>query len=61
MKHCVTKPGWHEKSRDSHQGVIHNDIGSGMSMRVRIVSTASFGGDVKPSVPGDWLILAFSC
>ena len=26
-----------------------------------IVSTASFGGDVKPSVPGNWLILAFSC
>ncbi len=23
--------------------------------------TASFGGDVKPSVLGGWLILAFSC
>ena len=26
-----------------------------------IVHTASFGGDVKPSVPGYWLVLAFSC
>ena len=25
-----------------------------------IVYTASFGGDVKPSVPGYWLVLAFS-
>ena len=25
------------------------------------VYTTSFGGDVKPSVPGYWLVLAFSC
>ena len=23
--------------------------------------TTSFGGDVKPSVPGSWLVLALSC
>jgi len=26
-----------------------------------IVNTTSFGGDVKPSVPGCWLVLALSC
>jgi len=25
------------------------------------VFTAAFRGDVKPSVPGCWLVLAFSC
>ena len=33
----------------------------GVFLKADTVHTASFGGDVKPSVPGYWLVLAYSC
>ena len=35
--------------------------GSSPTIRPDVVYAASFRGDVKPSIPGYWLALAFSC